>query len=76
MCLSWKTSFSPELVSQFQSNLVQNHLCIKGIEVCTNKGQGPLQRGDKCKNTVVRFKISFLKNHKARKAQIYMKASW
>jgi hypothetical protein len=30
----------------------KNHLCIKGIQFFTNKGSGPLQRGDYCKNKV------------------------
>jgi hypothetical protein len=56
-----------------------DHLCIKGIEVYTNKSLGTLQRGDNCKNAklaLFNFKIFILKNHKARKAQIYIKASW
>jgi hypothetical protein len=44
------------------------HICIKEIEDCTNKGQGPLQRGDNCKNDLVWSKIFFLMNHKVKKA--------
>jgi hypothetical protein len=43
MCVYWKKnlqkSSSPELSGQFQSNLDTNYPCIKGIQVCTNKGQ-------------------------------------
>jgi hypothetical protein len=43
-----------------------NHLWVKGILNCSNKGPGPLQRGDnhkKCKNGVVSFKNLLLQNH-------------
>jgi hypothetical protein len=55
-----------------------NHPCMKGIQVCSNKGSDPLQRRDNHKNENigwVLFKNLFLKNHCARKAQIYMKTS-
>jgi hypothetical protein len=32
-----------------------NYLCIKGIKVCTNKGPGPLKRGDSCKKAKIRW---------------------
>jgi hypothetical protein len=52
---------------------------VKGIQVCSYKEPGPLQRGDdhqKCKkkNRVQSIK-NLLRNYWARKAQIYMKAS-
>jgi hypothetical protein len=49
---------------------------VKGIQFCSNKGPGPLQRGDnkkKCKNMVGSFK-DLLKNYEARKAEFYMRA--
>jgi hypothetical protein len=33
--------------------LSTNHLCIKGIEVCTNKGTNSLQRGDNHTNAKI-----------------------
>jgi hypothetical protein len=33
--------------------LLKNHSCIKIIQVCTNKGPGPLQMGDNCKNAKI-----------------------
>jgi hypothetical protein len=36
-----------------------NHSWIKGILNCSNKGPGPLQRGDNCKNGVGHLKIFF-----------------
>jgi hypothetical protein len=47
---------------------------MKGIQVCSNKGPCPLQRGDnhkKCKNGGS-FKSLILKNYEARKAEFYM----
>jgi hypothetical protein len=35
-----------------------NHPWVKGILNCSNKGPGPLQRGDNCKNGVGSFKKS------------------
>jgi hypothetical protein len=49
---------------------------MKGIQVCSIKGPGPLQ-GEiitKCKNGVGSFKNLPLKNYEARKAEFYMKA--
>jgi hypothetical protein len=57
---------------------------MKGIQACSIKGPGPLQRGDNRKNGVGSFK-NLLKNYmyEARKADFYMKtflhrtkASW
>jgi hypothetical protein len=48
------------------------------MEVCTNKGPGPLQRREnhkKCKNRVGSSKNHLLKNHQAKKVEIYIKAS-
>jgi hypothetical protein len=39
-----------------------NHPWVMGILNCSNKGPGPLQRGDNCKNGVGSFK-NFLQNH-------------
>jgi hypothetical protein len=46
---------------------------IQRIQILT-KGSGPLQRGDNHKNTIESFKNLLLKNHWARKAQIYKRA--
>jgi hypothetical protein len=50
---------------------------VKGIQVCSNKGPGSLQRGyyfEKFENGVGSFKNLFLKNYTARKDEIYMEA--
>jgi hypothetical protein len=47
---------------------------VKGIQVCSIKGPGPLQRGDNSKNGVGLFKNIILKNYEARKAEFYAKA--
>jgi hypothetical protein len=44
---------------------------VKGIQVCSNKGPGSLQRGDNHKN--VRFKSCILKNYEAIETEFYMK---
>jgi hypothetical protein len=44
---------------------------VKGIQVYSNKGPGPVQRGDNYKNTKMgrgSFK-NLLKNHRARRAK-------
>jgi hypothetical protein len=45
-----------------------------GIQVCSIKGPGPLQRGDNRKKGVGSFKNLILMNSEARKAEFYMKA--
>jgi hypothetical protein len=40
-----------------------NYPWVKGIQVCSNKGPGPLQRGDNRKNGVGSFKNLLLQNH-------------
>jgi hypothetical protein len=70
-----KKSFLARIRRPISIKLGTNNLCIKGIDVCTNKGPGPLQRRDNCKkytNMIVLSKIFFLKTYKARKAQIYI----
>jgi hypothetical protein len=50
---------------------------VKGIQVCSNKGLGLLQRGDNHRNVRKgwgHFKNLILKNYEARKAEFYMKA--
>jgi hypothetical protein len=47
---------------------------MKGIQVCSIKRPGPLQRGDNRKNGVGSFNILILKKYEARKAEFYMKA--
>jgi hypothetical protein len=57
--------------------LSTNYSWVKGIQVCSNKGPGPPQRGDnykKCENGVGSFKNFLLKNCWPRKAEIYRKA--
>jgi hypothetical protein len=51
MCLYWKKN-SPEPTGQFWTiKLGTNQPWVKGIQNYTNKGAGPLQRGDSHKNT-------------------------
>jgi hypothetical protein len=45
-----------------------------GIQVCSIRGPGPLQRGDNRKKEVGSFKNLILMNYEARKAEFYMKA--
>jgi hypothetical protein len=45
---------------------------VMGIQICSIKGPGPLQRGDNCKKGVGSFKNLILMNYDARK--FYMKA--
>jgi hypothetical protein len=48
---------------------------VKGIQVSSNKGPGPLQRGDNHKNIKMgSFKNLIRKSYEARKAEFYMKA--
>jgi hypothetical protein len=47
---------------------------MKGLQVCPNKGPSPLERGDEKNVNMVWGSFKNLKNHWARKAQIYMKA--
>jgi hypothetical protein len=52
---------------------------VKGIQVCSNKGPVPLQRGDNYKNVKMGWghkRIFLLKNCWPRKTEIYMKAFW
>jgi hypothetical protein len=54
-----------------------NYPLVKGIQVCSIERPGPLQRGDNHKNVKMgwgHFKILFLKNYEASKAEFYMKA--
>jgi hypothetical protein len=49
-----------------------NYPLVKRIQVCSNKGPGPLQRGDNQRNVKKRvgsFKNLILKNYEARKAE-------
>jgi hypothetical protein len=51
---------------------------VKRIQVCSNKGPGPLQRGDnkkKCKNGMGSFKNLLLQNHLANFNQTWYKSS-
>jgi hypothetical protein len=51
---------------------------VKGIQVCSNKGPGPLQRGDNDKNVKRgwgNLKIFFLQNHWANFNQTWHKSS-
>jgi hypothetical protein len=48
---------------------------MKGIQICSNKGPGPLQRGDKHKNVKMRWGSlkKILRTMKPEKAEFYMK---
>jgi hypothetical protein len=47
--------FFPRTSRPISIKLGTNHLFIKGMKVCTNKEQGPLQRGDNCKNAKIQW---------------------
>jgi hypothetical protein len=50
---------------------------MKGIQICLNKGPGPLQRRDNHKNIKMgwgHLKIIFLRTLKPEKAAFYLKA--
>jgi hypothetical protein len=51
---------------------------VKGIQVCSNKGPGPLQRGDNHKNVKMgwgSFTNNFLQNHRTNFNQTWHKLS-
>jgi hypothetical protein len=51
-----KKSFKIFFSRTSEPNLIKlgaNYFCIKGIEVCTNKGSSPLQMGDNHKNAKI-----------------------
>jgi hypothetical protein len=58
------------------TRLGTNHSWVKGIQVCSNKGPGRLQRGDNHKNGMGSFKSLFLQNHWANFNQTWHKSSW
>jgi hypothetical protein len=73
----WK--FFKDLPLQYQQAIF-NHTWYKtslgkGNSNCSNQGPRPLQREDNHKNRVGSFKI-LLKNHWARKTEMYMNTSW
>jgi hypothetical protein len=47
--------------------------CMRGVQVCSNKGPGPHQKGDNHKNAIIGW--GCLKIKCPKKAQIYMKDS-
>jgi hypothetical protein len=51
-------TFKSFLLQNQQAKFYQTWYCtwVKGIQVCSNKGPGSLQRGDNHKNGVVLFK--------------------
>jgi hypothetical protein len=64
-----------DLLNNQQTNFNQiyaTYTCMKEIQICSNKGPGPHQRGDtqKCMCRVGSVINHLLKNHWARKAQI------
>jgi hypothetical protein len=53
-----------------------NYPWVKGIQVCSNKGPGPLQMGDnQMENGMGSFKNLFLQNHWANFNQTWHKSS-
>jgi hypothetical protein len=52
-----------------------NYPWVKEIPVCSNKGLGPLQRGDNHKNGVGSFKNLPLQNQRANFNQTWQKSS-
>jgi hypothetical protein len=59
----------------FSVKLGINHPWVQGILNCSDKGAGPLQRGDNCKNGMGSFR-NLLQNHWVRIGHVYMKACW
>jgi hypothetical protein len=57
--------------------LSTNHPWVNGVLNCSNKGPGPLQRGDnhKMQKFCDIIKKKFAENHRSRIAHIYIKAS-
>jgi hypothetical protein len=49
---------------------------MKEIHVCSNKGSGPLQRGDDHKNRVESFKTLLLQNHWANLTRLGTNHPW
>ena len=41
--------FLPEPLGKFQTNLAQNNIWVKGVQVCLNEGSHPFLRRDKDK---------------------------
>jgi hypothetical protein len=65
-----KKSSYPELAGQNQSDLGTNYPLVKRIQVCSNKGSGPLQTGDNNRNVRKgwgHLKILFLRTMKPEK---------
>jgi hypothetical protein len=54
--------FSSKTSIPISINVAANNPCKKGIQACTNKSPGPVQRGDNCKIGWGHL-IFFLKNH-------------
>jgi hypothetical protein len=67
LCLYWKLrKSSPEPADQFQP-------CIKGIQICSNKGPHRLQRGNNYKHAKiewVRHLKFFFKNHSQKSSDL------
>jgi hypothetical protein len=48
-----KKIFFSRTIGHNSIKLGTNHPWVKGIQVCSNKGPGPLQRGDNHKNVII-----------------------
>jgi hypothetical protein len=73
----WKESFKMKHLANFKFGT--NISCMMGIQIYSNEGPNPLQRGiitkRKKKNGVGSFKYFLLMNHSTIKAQINTSAS-
>jgi hypothetical protein len=75
MLISEKFFFS-RISKPTSIKLDTNHPCMEGVQVWSNRGPDLHQRGVNHKNANIRWSFkNLLKNHWARKAQIYKKAS-
>jgi hypothetical protein len=70
----WNKIFFFRTSGTITIKLDTNHSWVKGILNCSNKGPGPLQRGDNHKYWVRSFKN--LHNHWASIGHVYMKVFW
>jgi hypothetical protein len=50
ICLYWKKIYFSKTSRPISIKLCTNHPWVKGILNCSNKGSGPLQRGDNHRN--------------------------
>ena len=72
----WKESFKMKHQANFNQTWNKHFLHVLiGIQIYSNEGSSPLQRGDNHKNRVGSSKYFLLVNHSTIKAQIYTSAT-